>query len=151
MYQKGLRYYRKKTAGAGVKWHIQALVLELKHAWQRAWNGYSDADVWDISGLILDTLPVVLSEYREYHHALFIDEITGKSLSKEETDAVIDELIFYLKNCNEEVVYERLFGINPYAENDINRARWRQVANERKRCKNEAFALLSKWIWQLWD
>ena len=151
MYQKGLRYYIQKTSGAGIKWHIQALFIELKHAWQRAWNGYADSDVWDISGVIIGTLPAILREYRNTHHTLFIDTTIGKELTEEETNEVIDQLIFYLENCDEDVVYERLFGVDPYTERDFNNARWAQVNNERQRCKNEAFALLSKWIWQLWD
>lgn len=151
MYQKGLRYYFKKTAGAGFCWKIRALIFELKFAWQRAWRGYSDSDVWDICDEMTVTLPALLKEFRKCHHGLFVDEATHVILTEEETDAVIDELVFYLENCDEDIVYERLFGIDPYKEPDFNKARWQQVANERKRCKDEAMILLAKWLWQLWD
>jgi hypothetical protein len=151
MYQKGLRYYFKKTAGAGLRWKIRALFYELKYACQRAWKGYADPDTWDISNEITVTLPVLLKEYRKVHQTLFIDELTGQALSMEETDAIIDQLIFYLENCDEDVIYERIFGISPYDEPTVNKMRWKQVATERQRCKNEAMRLLTKWIWQLWD
>ena len=151
MYQKGLRYYFQKTEGAGLRWKIQALGYELKFAWQRAWKGYADPDVWDITDVIIGTVPVLLREYRDTHHVLFVDETTGRSLNEEETVEVIDQLIFYLENCDEDVVYERLFGIAPHKEATFNHARWKQANNERQRCKNDAMALLSKWIWQLWD
>lgn len=151
MYRKGLRYYFEKTAGAGIKWRIQAFGLELKYAWQRAWKGYADSDVWDITDTIIGTLPMLLREYRDTHHTLFIDETTGHELTKEETEEVIDQLIFYLENCDEDIVYERLFGVDPFKEHVFNKARWQQANNECQRCKNEAMALLSKWLWQLWD
>lgn len=151
MYQKGLRYFFKKTSGAGLRWKMRALVFELKFAWQRAWRGYSDSDTWDICDEIIVTLPTLLKEFRKCHHGLFVDQESGAVLSEKETEAVIDELVFYLENCDEDVVYERLFGIDPYNEPAYNKARWCQVPSEMHRCKNEAMLLLNKWLWQLWD
>lgn len=151
MYQKGLRYFFKKTSGAGLRWKIRALVFELKFAWQRAWRGYADPDVWGICEEITVTLPVLLKEFRKCHHGLFTDPVTFEALTEEETNTIIDDLVFYLENCNDDVVYERLFGINPYKETSYNKIRWHQVPAERNRCKNEAMLLLNTWLWQLWD
>ena len=151
MYQKGLRYYFKKTAGAGLIWKIRALGFEMKFAWQRAWRGYADPDAWDIFHEVTVTLPMLLRKLRQCHHTLFVDPETNSALSLEETQAVMDELIFCLENCNEDVVYERLFGIHPSDEMIYNKLRWNQVPDEMKRCKHQAMLLLDKWLWQLWD
>ena len=82
--------------------------------------------------------------------ALFPDKDGGKlSLTKEETDAVIDEMIFYFENCDEDVVYKRLFG-KCICDTEYDEEEMKQVYEELNRCETEAMRLLSKWIMHLW-
>lgn len=157
----GLKGVLKRTKGMGLKWKIETIYWELRYAWQRAWRGYDFTDVFELGFNFVDRMPFLLREFKKYNNALFpnIDDngnfpseyksIDELSLTKEETDAVLDELIFYFENCNEDFVYKRLYGVDPY-EDGYDYEKWKAASEEANRCWKEAMRLFSKWSQCLW-
>ena len=147
----GLKGVLKRTKGSGLKWKIKTVYWELRYAWQRAWRGYDFTDVFELGFNFVERMPFLLREFKKHNDALFpsLDDPTRFSLTKEETDAILDEMIFYFENCNENFVYKRLYGIDPY-EDEYDFEKWKAAVEEMRRCWNEAMRLFSKWSMCLW-
>jgi len=137
--------------GAGLSFRIKQFCWELRYAWQRAWRGYDFTDVFELGYNFVERMPFLLREFKENNVALLpaLDDENRMSLTEEETDAVLDEMIFYFENCNEDHVYKRLFGVYPWDE-DFNHTKYRQAYEEKERCWNEAMRLFAKWSADLW-
>ena len=139
--------------GASFRYKVKELYWQLRDAWQRAWRGYDYTDVFELGFNFVERMPTLLRDFKENNVTLFpdLDNPDRISLTEEETNAVLDEMIFYFENCDEDVVYERLFGVNPYDENEkYNHERWVEASKERKRCWSEAMRLFAKWSSALW-
>lgn len=148
--QQGLNTAWSLSKGASLRLRIKWLMCEIRYAWQRAWRGYDDAEIYDLGYTLIWRMPMLLTEFKKRNCALFPDKDGGKlSLTKEETDAVIDEMIFYFENCDEDVVYKRLFG-KCICDTEYDEEEMKQVYEELNRCETEAMRLLSKWIMHLW-
>lgn len=157
----GLKGISKNLKGRGLKWKIKEVYWQLRYAIQRAWRGYDSVDVFDLGFAFVERMPFLLREFKKHNDALFPNvndnwefppEFTKEeqySLTEEETDAILDEMIFYFENCDEDVVYKRLYGISPYEDN-YNFDRWKAAGEERRRCWREAMRLFSKWSMYLW-
>ena len=147
----GLKGVLKRTKGSGLKWKIKTIYWELRYAWQRAWRGYDFTDVFELGFNFVERMPFLLRDFKKYNDALFpsLDDHTRFSLTEEETNAILDEMIFYFENCNEDVVYKRLFGVDPYEDKYVYE-RWKEAGQESKRCWDEAMRLFSKWAMCLW-
>lgn len=147
----GLNNIFHEMRGRGMKWIIKTLCYELRYAWQRAWRGYDDTDVFELGSNFAKRMSVLLREFKEYNDCLFpdLDRNDGSSLTEAHTNAIIDEMIFYFDNCDEDVVYKRLYGSEPY-EDGYSHAKWKRVTDECKSCWDEAMKLLSKWAECLW-
>ena len=73
---------------------------QLKYAWQRAWRGYDNTDVFNMAGNLREKMIVMLEEYNKNRHVLFnkpninllqlanLDDIV---MTDEETSAVIEK------------------------------------------------------------
>ena len=96
-------------------------------------------------------MPFLLREFKKYNNALFpsLDDPTRFSLTKEETNAILDEMIFYFENCDENFVYKRLYGVEPFEDGYVHE-RCKEAYAEMNRCWNEAMKLFSKWSMCLW-
>lgn len=150
----GLKDAFHKPDGQRIRYWLKDLGWQFRYAWQRAWRGYDSVDIFDLGFSIVNKMPVLLKEYKKYNVGLFHDSDTWKDLSEEETNAVIDDLIFYFENCDEDHVYMRLFGSDSLEDFDIDLELWRsrskQAAEEYKRCWKEAMRLFARWANQLW-
>lgn len=148
---QGLKFALQKTKGANIIYRLRELLWELRYAWQRAWSGYDNTDVFELGYNFAEKMPTLLKEFKENNIALFTDGETGETLSEEETDAVLDNLIFLFENCNEDHVYKRLFGVEYWEEKDgYDKEKWTATYKELNRCQEEAMRLFSKWCWRLW-
>lgn len=146
----GLRAYSDRVKGAGLRWRLTELYWQLRYAWQRAWYGYDDTDVFELSFNFVARMPVLLREFKENNIALFPDlEHPGESLTEAETDAIIDQLIFYFENCSEDHVYKRLYGVN-YWEEEFDFEKHKAAAAEQNACWEKAMELFAKWSMCLW-
>lgn len=157
----GLKGCFKQFKGASLRVRIRESYWQLRYAWQRAWRGYDFTDVFELGFNFVERMPFLLREFKKYNDALFpnIDDngklpseyknVNELSLTEEETNAIIDEMIFYFENCNEDFVYKRLYGVDPY-EDGYNHERWKVANEEMHRCWKEAMKLFSKWSMCLW-
>lgn len=146
----GLRRAWSRTKGARLTYRIAELIWEIRYAWQRAWRGYDHTDIVNLGAHIASKMPVLLREFKEHNISLF-PNLDGDrlSLTEEETNAIIDDMIFYFENCDEDFVYRRLFGVDSWKE-DYDSEKWNKVGVELQRCRAEALRLFSKWCWCLW-
>lgn len=152
----GLRDYPKMVKSSGLMWHIKTLYWQLRYAWQRAWKGYDYTDVFELGFNFTERMPTLLREFKEHNVGLLpdLDKNDGSSLTEEQTDAILDEMIFYFENCDEDVVYGRLFGSTSFEDHQHDRDLWleriNQADKERSRCWDEAMQLFAKWSGCLW-
>lgn len=147
----GFKGVLKSTKGMGLRLRIETVYWQLRYAWQRAWIGYDSTDVFELGFNFVERMPFLLRDFKKYNNALFpdLDNGFGAALTEEETDAVLDEMIFYFENCNEDYVYKRLYGIDPY-EDEYDYEKWKVANEETNRCWKEAMRLFSKWSMCLW-
>ena len=104
----GLNGFPERTKGASLRYKLKELRRQLRYAWQRAWRGYDFTDVFDLGCNFTAKMPVLLTEFLKNNDGLFYDNEANKQLDEEETNAVIEEMIFYFENCDEDHVYQRL-------------------------------------------
>lgn len=142
----GLNAYPDKVKGSGLKWKIRELYWQLRYAWQRAWRGYDYTDVFELGFNFVDKMPALLKEFKENNVGLFYDTDTNTTLTKEETDSIIDEMIYCFENCDEDHVYERLYGVKPW-EDEFDLDKSFTCMDERNACWTKAMSLFSKWLW----
>ena len=73
-------------------------------------------------------------------------------MTEEETDAVIDQMIWYFDNCDENTVIDRLYpdiSLQEYGSR-LTWADYKTIADEVRRCRTEALRLFSRYCCQLW-
>lgn len=150
----GLRDALRKPKSQCIWDWIPDLMWQVRYAWQRAWRGYDDTDVFELGFSFAAKMPVLFREFKEKNISLFHDYENNKSFTEEETDAILDELIFYFENCDEEYVYRRLFGSESFDDLTIDKEIWWErtkiAAEEYNRCWDKAFKLFAKHSGQLW-
>lgn len=147
----GLRALPKLLKGAGVRWKLKETYWQLRYAFQRAWYGYDSTDVFELGFNFVNRMPALLREFKKNNIALFpdLDNPDRYSLTEEETDVILDKMIFYFENCNEDHVYKRLFGVE-FWEDEFDFEKHKAVAAEVDVCWREAMRLFSKWSMCLW-
>lgn len=128
---------------------IMTMMVELRYAWQRLWNGYDDREVFDLGFRFAERMPALLKQYKKYSDVRFKDPDTGRDLSGGETNNVIDSLIYYFERCSETDVYKRIYGV-ALEDDECCKSRCRAAYEESQRCRAEALRLFSKWCFQLW-
>lgn len=146
---RSLRTARDHTKGASLRYKLRILGRELQYAWQRAWRGYDSTDVCELGYNFAARMPVLLKEFKKNNFALFTDSESHTTLTEEETNKVLDDMIFYFENCDEDHVCKRLFG-SDLCEWDFDKEKSEAVRYELSRCQAEALRLFSKWVWDLW-
>ena len=67
----GLKGAWKKYKGASLRFRIKEYYWDLRYAWQRAWRGYDNIDVFDLGFITLKKMPILLREFKKHNDALF--------------------------------------------------------------------------------
>lgn len=151
----GLKGAWKKHQGARLRFRIKEYCWDLRYAWQRAWRGYDNIDVFDLGFITLEKMPILLREFKKHNDALFYNLENNTYLTEEETNAIIDHMIFLFENSYDtDICYKRLFGVESHEDVLADREDWHErykAANiERSKCYEEALELFKKWGYQLW-
>lgn len=163
----GLKGCMKHYKGMSIRGKIDRLYGELRWAWQRAWRGYDDREVWGLNDVLRDRLIILLQNYKKIYHCLWWcpdgydwskvcekDKFCDRYLfSEEQIDVILDTLIFYLKMSDENYCEKELFGNNIYDDDYVikNNNEYMRISNIIKQNQDAAFDLL-KVIWdRLWD
>lgn len=128
---------------------LKDICRESRYAWQRAWRGFDDMDVGELGFNLVQRIPVLLREFKRKSDLLLRDPVTKRDYTKEETDAVINRLVFFFENTDEEDIYQRLYGISSW-DAKYDQDRDVRVLQELRFCRAEAFRMLAKWCWDLW-
>ena len=147
----GLKDCLRRNPRVSLKQYFRNLFREIRYAWQRAWRGYDDTDVFDLAYNFTKRMVILLREFKKHNDALFknVDRGDSSSLTEEETNAVLDEMIFYFENCNPDMVFKRLYGDKPLSESEVYDATG-IVTEEEQRCWEIAMQLFAKWSRCLW-
>ena len=103
-----LKGFFSKYKGAAVTYKLSSLIDELKCAWQRAWRGYDYTDVINLDLNFIERMILLLKEFRKHNFTLFQEG--DRTLSEEETNQVIDEMIYCFENSDSDVFMDLLYG-----------------------------------------
>ena len=170
MYSRlGLKGCLKDYKGASIRYKIEGILDELKYAWQRAWRGYDDTEVWCIDWAIKAKLIALLQDYKKNRHCLWWcpdgydwSEVCKQDgwikrycFSSEQMDIILDTFIFHLQMSDEDFVEKKLFGLNVYDDGYKAGCRtsedYERIWEIRKQNQNAAIKLLGLLMDQLWD
>ena len=115
----------KDLKGCSLKCKITSIRRNLKLAWQRAWKGYDDTDVFDFCFNFEEKIIEILEEYKsrriagwwvpeKYQKQIKNTELSPgfgyEEFSEEQINAILDTMIFHFKMTNEDYVMEKLYG-----------------------------------------
>ena len=152
MAYRTLRSAWRHTKGCRIGHRLRELKWELRYAWQRAWRGYDDTDVFELGYNFTSLMPVLLREFRNHTIALLPDpDHPERPHTEEETRQILDEMIACFENCDEDVVWERIAGSSlSELPDDAIGEHTKNVAEEMWRSYQRAMELFSKYAWHLW-
>lgn len=139
----GLKYALEDTKGASLDVKLILLKEQLHYAWQRAWRGYDDQDVYNLCFREEDRLLVLMREYRKKNFSAFNSPKGMSILTEDETNAVIDEIITCLEGCNEDARLESICR-NP-SSHDV-----KSIYEHSDSYRHRLHELLETWWTQLW-
>lgn len=159
MYSRlGLKGCLKDYKRMLIRHKIKEVIRELKYAWQRAWRGYDDTEVWNIDFAIKNRLIALLQDYKKSRDRFWswqcpdgydwskVCKSVGQSyiFSSEQMDAIIDTFIFHLQMSDENFVEKKLCGSRTHED-------YKRIYKIRKQNQDAAIKLLGLLMDQLWD
>ena len=156
---KGFIESIKEYKGAKPSVWFEGFFREVKYAWQRAWRGYDDSEVWDIEGTFMVRTEKVLRAFRDRDGYGCFPRLDGTNdyMSEAETCAVLTEMIQAFRCADDDVCYEEMYGISPFVDplmNTSNKEGWRRAnecAKETERNRVRAIEMFVKWLPYLWS
>lgn len=114
---------------------------EVRYGFQRMFKGYDVVDTFETFAKFIERYTKILTEYRKTHYG-YVGTMTN-----EEWEAIIDEMLYHLKYMDEETVIEELERDVP----DDWSVSSKTVYEVMDMHKNEFFKLFSEYFWNLWD
>lgn len=158
----GLKGAWKETKGGRFIYRLKELKWEIKYAWQRAWRGWDARDMFAMNSMFIEKYKSILKYYKENHWGLFNvpneykDTFNKLHFNEEETDMIIETMIFHLEMMDDEYVEKKLYGKNIYDDDydfkkDFSIDKCRHVAEIVNQNKNLFMKLFSTFFWELWD
>lgn len=159
----GLKGSWKETKGCNLIYRLRDLKWNLKYAWQRAWRGWDSRDMFNIHTSFIDRRKEILKAYREKHYTLLnIPEeyrpMFGNRFffDEDETNTILDTLIFHLDMMDEDYVEKVLYGKNVYDDDydfkqDFSLEKTKRIAAVVEQNKNAFMKLFTLFFWHLWD
>lgn len=159
----GLKDYWKDNKRNSLRFKLKNLKWELIYAWQRAWRGYDDMDVIEIQWTFVERCKKTLKDFRKIHHGLFnvpeeYRDIYDKLFfDDDETDIIIDMMLFHLEMLDEDHVEKILYGKNIYDDDyEINEninmfERYKRIYSVMNQNKEAFMKLFNLFFWDLYD
>lgn len=123
------------------KWHIRDLYWRIRYGFQRMFKGYDSVDTFEIFAKFIERYSKILTDYRK-HHVGYVGTMTN-----EEWEAIVDEMIYHLYYMDEERVIAELEKDVP----DDWSASHQTICEVMDKHKNEFFRLFSEYFYDLWD
>lgn len=158
----GLKGSWKETKGCRLRHRLSELKWEIKYAWQRAWRGWDSRDVFNMDGNFIERYKEILKRYRKVHMGLFNvpaeyeDDFNKIHFTEEETNLIIDMMIFHLEMMNEDYVEKLLYEKNIYDDDydmhkDFSLEKTKRISSIVNQNKKAFMKLFNLFFWQLWD
>lgn len=115
-----------------------------------------------MDSMFIEKYKSILKYYRENHWGLFNvpaeyrDIFNKLHFNEEETDMIIETMLFHLEMMDEDYVEKKLYGKNIYDddydfEKDFSIDKCRHAAEIADQNKNLFMKLFSTFFWELWD
>lgn len=114
---------------------------EIRYGFQRMFKGYDSVDTFETFAKFIERYTNILMEYRKCHVGYV------STMTEEEWDGIIDEMIYHLHYMDEETVTDELEKDVP----DNWSASYKTVNYILNKHKDEFFKLFSKYFYELWD
>ena len=144
------------------KGKIREIKWQLYYAWQRAWRGYDDRDMFCMDAMFIDKYKCILKDYNKNRHCLFNvpeeyrDVFNKINFNDDETCAIIDTMLFHLEMMDEDHVEKVLYGKNVYDDDydiskDFSVEKALRVYNIMNQNKKAFMKLFDMFFWELWD
>lgn len=157
----GLKGSWKRTKGCSLKHRVNELIWDIRYAWQRAWRGYDNADIFNMDYCFVERYKAILKEYKDMHNCLFNipekyrEQFNGRlNFTDEETDVIIDTMIFHLEMMDEDYVEKVLYGQNIHDEGYNFRIRtiedYKRISSIMNQNKEAFMKLFTDFFWDLW-
>ena len=117
----GLKGSWKETKGHSLIYRLKELKWNLKYACQRAWRGWDARDMFNMDSSFISREKEILKAYREKHFTLLNvpEEYRSKFNDRlffddDETNMILDMMIYHLDLMDEDYVEKLLYGKNVY-------------------------------------
>lgn len=124
-----------------VKWKLDRLYWNCRYGLERMFNGYDSVDTFEIFSKFIERYTKILTEYRKTHIGYC------GTMTEEEWDDIIDEMLYHLHYMDEETVTEELEKNVP----DNWSASAITVYEVMDKHKDAFFKLFSEYFYHLWD
>lgn len=143
----GLREFRKTYKGSSFTYKVKELWWQLRYAWQRAWRGYDYMDTFELCFRFRERMVPILKNFRENNVGLFYDSEKQRNLTEEETNSIINEMIYHFENSDTDAWTENT-NLTPFNDGDSDKiTEFEQNAIEHEK---QALAMFVKWFDCLW-
>lgn len=151
----------------GLRLFFREFRLELRFAWNRAWRGYDDVDMFDCFEMFRKRMIRILEDFIKNGHTLLMvpdksehyNELIRKFskvyFDEENTKLIYRTMIFHLQMMDSDYVEKKLYGNNVY--DDDYQIGCRSVEDYKKinlvmqQNKDSFMKLFSLFYYQLWD
>lgn len=157
----GLKGSWKETRGCSLKYRLKETYWNLRYAWLRAWYGFDYRDTFNMNGMFVEKYKAILRRYKEYNFGLFNvpeeyrDQFGKLFFDEEETDVIIDMMIYHLEMIDEDHVEKVLYGKNANdadwdANKDWSMEKATRIANVVHQNKKLFMKLFDIFFFDLW-
>ena len=123
------------------KWWLKETYWEVHYGFERMFKGYDSVDTFETFAKFIERYTKILTELRKCHYGY------PGTITNEEWENILDEMIYHLHYMDEETVIEELEKDVP---NDWN-ASGKTVSEIMDKHKDEFFKLFSEYFYHLWD
>lgn len=123
------------------KWKVKEAYWEVRYGLERMFKGYDSVDTFETFAKFIERYTKILTEYRKTHIGYV------GTMTEEEWDDIIDEMLYHLKYMDEETVTEELEKDVP----DDWTASAITVYEIMDKHKDAFFKLFSEYFYNLWD
>lgn len=158
----GLKGSWKETKGCSLWYRLRLLKWDIVYAWQRAWRGWDARDMFNMDSSFISREKEILKAYREKHFTLlnvpeeYRSKFNGRLFfDDDETNMILDMMIYHLDLMDEDYVEKLLYGKNVY-DDDYNPKectieKSKRIASVINQNKNAFMKLFTIFFWSLWD